>query len=909
MAFQRRKVAAALAYLAGVGTAATLLTAAPAYAQDMRVTVTGSNIPRIADETALPVQVITREEIDRTGATSAQDLLQYITAATSSGNFNSNTVIGATTFGLQTASLRGLGGSRTLVLLNGRRLGGFGGDQLNGQSVNLTSIPFSAIERVEVLKDGASAIYGTDAIAGVINFIMRKDYQGAEVNIQYGQPTRSPTSEGTVTDISATVGFGDLSKDKYNILLTGGWHKEDALYQRSRNFSNTNVREDIGLFGFSSNTFPANITAPPGFPSFGTLNPTAPNGCAGFNGSLPGPEIIYGPGNQVCIFDPAYVAQSMPEVETTSFYGKGTFQINKDWQAFVSAAYTTSENKNEIQPVPLSDIFNDPIILQPTSPYYPTAYLQQYAPGHVGNPINIRYRAVLNGNRSVKDSNDAWQIVGGLDGTFKTGQQEWNANIAGFYNETKTEQDLLGGFPILSQVIPLLNTGTVNFFGETPAAVADQVRATNFNGRAFDAKTKMYGVDAKMSGDVWKLPAGALSLAFGTEWRREEIENNPSAALQTGDISGYGGSFEAIDESRDVFAIYGEALIPITKTLELTAAVRFDDYSDVGNTTNPKIGLRWQPAKGFLARASYGTGFLAPSLQQLFLANRQGVTAAGTSDPLRCPTTNDARDCLTQFNVLYGGNSSLKPEESTNITAGIVWEPTNDISMSVDYFNIEVKDLIVAGIPVETILGDLGQYGGFVTRGPVDPNFPQLPGPITSISQTNTNLGKVKVQGLDFEVHMRTPAQPWGRLAFDGTGTYFIQYDTQNLDGSYTSAVGTVYGQQITGVVPRWKHYATISWLYGPWTVALSNLHQNHYIDQQENLDGELRRVSTMSLWDLQGTWQATKNLKFTLGVKNLFDEDPPLTNQQYTFQAGYDPSYYDARARFIYGAVNWKFW
>ena len=139
----------------------------------------------------------------------------------------------------------------------------------------------------------------------------------------------------------------------------------------------------------------------------------------------------------------------------------------------------------------------------------------------------------------------------------------------------------------------------------------------------------MYGVDAKMSGEVWKLPAGMMSVAFGTEWRREEITNTPSPALQTGDISGYGGSFEAIDKDRDVFAIYGEALIPITKTLEFSAAVRYDDYSDVGNTTNPKFGLRWQPAKGFLARASYGTGFLAPSLQQLFLSQRTGVTARG----------------------------------------------------------------------------------------------------------------------------------------------------------------------------------------------------------------------------------------------------------------------------------------
>lgn len=151
--------------------------------------------------------------------------------------------------------------------MNGCRLGGFAGDQLNGQAVNLTSIPFSAIERVEVLKDSASAIYGTDAIAGVINFILKKDYKGAEVNLSYGAPTRSPRSDGTVTDVSATAGWGDLSKDRYNVFLNGAWHKEKALYQKDRDFSNTSLIEGVGLYGVSSNMFPANITAPSGYPA------------------------------------------------------------------------------------------------------------------------------------------------------------------------------------------------------------------------------------------------------------------------------------------------------------------------------------------------------------------------------------------------------------------------------------------------------------------------------------------------------------------------------------------------------------------------------------------------------------------------------------------------------------------
>ena len=902
MAFQRKKVAAALAYAVSVGTTATLLTSVPAYAQDMRVNVTGTSIKRVESETGSPVQVLTREDIERTGATSVQDLLQFITAATSSGNFNASTVIGASTFGLQTASLRGLGGARTLVLLNGRRLGGFAGDQLNGQSVNLSSIPFSAIERVEVLKDSASAIYGTDAIAGVINFILKKDYKGAEVNLYYGAPTRSPRSDGTVTDVSATAGWGDLSKDRYNVFLNGAWHKEKALYQKDRDFSNTSLIEGVGLYGVSSNMFPANITAPAGYPSIGTLNPAAPSGCGGYPGSIPGPEWALGP-NTRCVWDPAAVAQSYPEVETISFYGKGTFQINKDWQAFVSGAYSTSENHNIIQPTPISDLFNDPIIMQPSSPYYPTAYLTEYAPSHVGNPINVRYRAVLNGNRDITDKNEGWQIVGGVEGSWKN----WDINVAGFYNETEVKETLNGGFPQLSLLVPLLNTGLVNFFGETPADVVSQVKATNFNGLAFKGGTKMYGFDARMSGDVYTLPAGPLAVAVGTEYRREEITNNPSAALQTGDISGYGGGFEAIDKSRNVWALYAEALIPIVKTVDLNLAVRFDDYSDIGNTTNPKATIRWQPNNQFLGRASYSTGFLAPSLQQLFLGQREGVTAAGTDDPLRCPTTNDTRDCATQFNVLYGGNPDLKPEESESWTLGFVFEPAQGASFVVDYFNIKVKDLIIAGFPTETILGDPA-LNYLVQRGAVDPNYPSLPGPITQITQTNINLGEVRIEGVDLEMHLRSQPTAVGRFNFDVSGTYFIKYDTQNTDGSFTGGVSTVYGQAVTGVIPRWKHYATLSWLYGPWNVGLSNLFQTDYIDMAEDNDGNLRRVSSMSLWDLQGTYSGFKNLRLTLGVKNLWDTNPPVTNQQYTFQSGYDPSYYDARARFIYGSVNWKF-
>ena len=894
MVFQRKKVASALGVLLGVGGIGAVT--APALAQDIKVDVTGTNIRRVEAETALPVTVITREEIDQTGVRSTQDLLQYITAATSSGNFNSTTVIGATTFGLQTASLRGLGGARTLVLLNGRRIGGFSGDQLNGQSVNLTSIPFTAIERVEVLRDGASAIYGTDAIAGVINFILRKDYRGAEATVYYGAPTRGTNGGGTVTDVSGTVGWGDLAKDRWNFMLNASWHQEQEVYGRDRDFARTSIIPSIGLFGFSGNTFPATITAPAGFPSIGTRNPTFPN-CA--------PSQInteFFPGR--CLYDPAVDAQIIPEVETSSFYGVGRFQFNPNWQAFVSAAFTKSENHNIIQPVPLSDIFNDPIILQPSSPYYPLAYLQQNFPTFVGNPVNVRYRSVLTGNRDITDTNEAWQVVAGVEGSWRN----WDIAAAVFYNETEVKEVLNGGFPRLSLVVPLLNSGRVNFFGPTPPDVAAEVNATNFVGEAFRGTTKLYGADAKASAEVWKLPAGPLAVAFGGEVRKEEITNTPNSALQTGDISGYGGAFEFINKDRDVWALFAEANIPIVKNLELNLAVRHDDYSDFGGTTNPKVSLRWQPDRRLLLRTAWGTGFLAPSLQQLFLPQRAGVTQAGVDDPLRCPTTNDSQDCLTQFNVLFGGNPALKPEKSRSFTAGIVWEPIAPVSLTVDYFNIEVKDLIVAGLPTLTILGDLNQFGNLVTRGPVQANFPQLPGPITEINQLNINLGKVRTEGLDIDLQLRSEQTSAGRFTFRLNGTYFINYETQNVDGSFSNNINTVLGQAVTGVIPRWKHYATLSWNRGPWGASLSNTWQSSYTDAQTDLDDLEREVSSLSIWDTQVTYTGFKNWKLMLGVKNLFNRNPPLTNQQYTFQSGYDPSYYDARARFVYGAVTYAF-
>jgi len=318
-----------------------------------------------------------------------------------------------------------------------------------------------------------------------------------------------------------------------------------------------------------------------------------------------------------------------------------------------------------------------------------------------------------------------------------------------------------------------------------------------------------------------------------------------------------------------------------------------------------------------LLRGSYGTGFLAPSLYELNTPNISGVSATGVTDPIRCPITGDTGfDCQTQFGVTFGGNKNLKPEESEQTTLGIVLEPIPNASFSVDWFKINLKNAIVNGISPLVILGDLTQFGGFVTRAAPDPNFPNLPGRIINIDQRYINLGSERIEGIDIEGHYRAPAMSWGRLSVDLSGTYYTKYDVQQTDGSFVSSVGTTFGSVVTGVIPRWKQYAALNWALGPWSATLANTYQTSYRDAQnsDNLisdDGVgvvPHKVGSLSLWDLQASYAGFKNWKLTLGVKNLFDTNPPVSNQQGTFIVGFDPSYYDPRARFVYGSVTYTF-
>ena len=921
MKFQRKKVATALA--CALGVSGTVLLADTAQAQ-IKVEVTGSNIPRVEAEGALPVTVITREEIQKSGVTTTDQLMRQVSAAVQ-GNSNTGvaSAVGTNSAGVSSASLRGLGSQRTLVLINGKRISA-GGTITDSTTVDINSIPLAAIERVDVLKDGASAIYGSDAIAGVINFILRSDYTGAEATA-YGGFTED--GGGETQKYSASAGWGNLGTDRYNVMVVGSYQKDNSVFGSQRDFAKSSIYGSINDTT-SGNTFPANISARDG--SFGTRNPMAPNNCSP---SLLDPNF---PSTR-CRFDPAPFLMLLPDIEQYQLYGSGRFQVTPNVQLYGEAMYSHQRQHYTLQPSPVSQQFSIPdqspvanldprnpgtasIVLRPSSPYYPTSYVQGITGGATPD-LDVFWRAFAIGSRDFTDTRETPRAVIGVKGTALS----WDFDFNYLYTQTKLSEVSNNGIGLYTRLLPLANSGVVNFFGPNTPEVQAQLDQTKFIGEAYSTKSTMDGFAGKLSREIWQLPAGPMAVALGGEWRKEKFDTNPADALLIGDTTHYGGDLQPQHASRDVKALFAELNIPIIKTLEADVAVRYDDYEGTGSKTTPKYSLRWQPVRQVLVRGAYGKGFRAPSLTELYQPVTLGVSANGLSDPLRCNKTdangvvnNSANDCLTQFPITIGGNPNLKPEESDNYTLGIVLEPVKNFSASVDYFNVKLKNTIIFGVEPASILNDLATFGSLVERGPADPSTPGLPGRITRISQQNLNFGETKVEGYDLDLRYRWTAGSAGDFRLALSGTYFDKYEVQTIEGQFVGLLGKV--SPITngngGVIPRWHHIITLDWTRGPWNANVSQNFQLGYEDIPGTLedntapDFQPRRVGNYETWDVQGSYMGFKKLKLTLGVKNLFNRDPPYTNAggQNFFQSGYDPGYADPRGRFYYGSLTYTF-
>ncbi len=900
-----KKLSLALAQTLGVGLAVSVATA-PALAQQTaqtkeRIEVTGSNIKRVEGEGALPVTVISKQDIAASGITTAQDLLDRLPINQSFGSFNEAGGEGTGLVGFTGISLRGFGTNRTLVLINGKRVAPYALSNQIGGGADLSAIPVAVIERVEILKDGASAVYGSDAIAGVVNFILRKDFKGIEASATY---LDTDQGGGKQTRYNASVGFGDLNKQRFNVYFTADYLKQDPLKASQRSFSSTAYLPSLGIDRTSGNSLPANISQPGGFS--GTHNPTIPATGATPSSCLPPLSFPTAGSPNQCRFDFASVIEIIPNFTKENYLGRATMQINANTQAYVEGSYYKGKFDQKISPTPIGPgivLDNANITITPSNPFYPAAYIASLPGGNTSLPVLASYRSVELGPRFDEANVDQTRGVAGIEG-FSAGW-DWAASV----NYTKNNQvdTYKGGYVSEAAFGPLFQGGRINPFAINTGANAAALAGTQVFGDASNNTAKNYGFDAKVSKEIYQMKNGAMAFAFGVDGRKEELDLQNAAFLSTGDIIGGLGAIPSLTgATRKVYAMYGELNIPILTNLEADLAVRYDHYSDFGSTTNPKVTVRYQPTHDLLLRGAYGTGFRAPTLYDLFQPPLTTNTAGSHDDPLRCPTTQLVTDCNLQFNALQGGNPALQPEKSHQWYAGLVWEPTNATSIGIDYFRIYVKNLITT-IDDATIFADFATYGtSNIIRGPVDPHFPNLPGPITGVLENSVNVGKQETDGFDFDFTYRFPTTNVGRFTARFNGTYVMDWKQETFD---TTDYPNFVGQRAAGyqAIPRWHHYATIDWTSGAWGATVAQNYVLGYTEPSLTGPGN-RRVGDVDTYDLQGRFTGFKNVSVSLGVRNVFDRAPPTSNQNATFQVGYDPSYADPRGRMYYGTVTVSF-
>jgi iron complex outermembrane receptor protein len=903
----------------------------PAYAQQPpdpkpqkveKVEVTGSSIKRVQDEGALPLQVITREEIIRQGIASTEELLMKVSAnGTGADNLSSNVGIQLGTTdrnnnGNSSANLRGLGSSNTLVLLNGRRVVAHGA---KGNSVDLSFIPFSAIERVEILKDGASAIYGTDAIGGVINFILRKDFVGTEIA---GGVDVTEQGGGNIYKGSITAGWGELAKDRYNIMASLSLDRQEILNGHDRSFSN-GFQPSRGLSPDTTGTPFATQTGAAGtalgstfrLPATGTQSYNRANllaftsGCATVPGQTLYQAALWGnPGFAFgCAWDYGGSEVLIQPVDRANVVGRGTFQVNNELTAFAEVVASRTKATKQFEPLQVTTTGSFAGMQYPVNgPYYQD--LSAYIPTFNRNlPIAYRLRCTDCGGRTIETTTDQFRFLVGLEGNIG-GKYDWKMGLS--TSGSDADSILKAGYMYTAPFTRALASGLYNPWlmpGQTQTAQAmallDAARADG--AKLFGGKATQSQFDGSITGELMQLPAGPLGFAAGFDMRRESYEfSDGSTSVQPIYQAPFDADFPKV--SRTVKAVYGELSVPVVEKLEAQLALRYDNYSDFGSTTNPKVGVKWTPLQQLLVRGSYGTGFRAPSFFQLYTAQGLAPVPGNVADPVLCPLNpGDLSVCAIRPDSLQGGNPNLKPETSKQWSAGFVVEPAPWMSASVDVWQVERDDRIYELTP-QQVIANWTTFPEALVRG----TNGRLDGPGGYIRAGFINAAGDITKGVDVSAKFN------GRLA---SGRW-----TAGIDGTYIDSfrghvfkdqpmIETVGKWNSRDLFVRWKHTAYVTYTEGPWSGALYQQYTAGYKDEKPLgvIPPDFKEdVDHYIVYNLTATYTGLPNWTITAGIKNLFNTDPPFTahNVDFAAGAGWDPRVADPRGRSFIARAAYRF-
>lgn len=847
-----------------------------------RIEITGSAIKRIDTETSLPVTVLKMNELRDRGITSVEDILSIVTGNQSSTNTSNS--VGSGTGGASFANMRGIGANKTLVLLNGRRVAN---NAIDGAAPDLNMIPMAALDRVEVLRDGASSLYGTDAIGGVINFITKTNFSGASASFDYIAPQQSGGKSG---GWNVGWGTGDLAQDKFNIFGFIDYKNQQAL--------TSSQRDEIPHNGKISST------PYPGIYSQGgaRYSPIAPNCDYAFNAKA----------GTACTYQYANWVDLVPKTDRLSGMIKGTFDMGSGNRIETDYFISKSNTSTNIAPVPYAAL-----TVNPGTAFYPGNGITPAPPAGSGintsRPLNVRWRDIVNGPRADYNTNQQQRFTAALVGM----SGAWDYSTGFSYNTNKVGLNLTGGYADGDLITDGVARGIINPFttGAQTAAGYALLSKAALKGPLDRATGTTITIDAKASRELtdWMNAGRPVSIALGAEVRNEKFEDTLPDREYVRKVQASTGKdpYSYAYGTRSVAAMFSELNVPIKKDLDLNAAVRYDKYSDFGSTLNPKLSFRWQPTSAFLVRGSTSTGFRAPSVYEINSSPAYTNTPNVWDDPILCPGGNpipganvDAA-CGNQYMVKNQGNKNLKAETSNTSTFGLVFQPAKDLDLGVDFWWIKVKNQIGA-VPDTAIFGDPVKYASFYHRAPdgtLSYDGTQCPGANCGyIDFTMRTLGGVNSNGIDFNASYVQRMQDSGSITYRGVATLITKYEYQDIaNGPWLSSLGGFYGSSLPTLRLQSKLSAT--WNKEATTLGLALNYKSGYMDQDDE-----SRVKANITWDAYGNYAFSKNTNLTFGVKNIFNKPPPFSVQSGTFQVGYDPHLADPFQRTFYARGSFRF-
>ena len=938
-----------------------------------KLVVTGSMIKRLADEGALPISVFTKLDLEQEGIASTEQLIMNLNInGNGFDNLATNTdVVDASgprgNNGATSANLRGQGSNATLILLNGRRVASHG---LNGGVVDLNSIPFAAIERVEILKDGASATYGTDAVGGVINFITKRDFRGLVAN---AATDVTQDGGGNVFRYSVVGGWGDLNKDKWNVIASLALSDSKRLDGADRDFVKTfqprrGISPDTRGTPIATLFTAANLRTALGLSTANPVDPANPAirvnginiidlptntaGYTGLDGMGPYEEILWsatsaaGNGKYGSAWDTGRAAVLQQPVKNTNFVGRASFKLGENlltleavvsrsestksfspnqWSTAglaaggVNQTTTTTANGTSV-PNPVSGM-----VYPSTGADYTRVFnaLVAFFPAlevNRGLPLAFRWRALPGGNRELNTVSDTRRFLVTMEGPLPLPGaffSEWEYRAGVSQSESKSKSELLNGYYYTLPFANLIKTGVLSPFSyEQTQAAMDGLKAASATGVGLYGGTyTTTGADFTTSGPLFDIPGGTVQAAVGLDYRKEEYEfaGDRRTNVSTADSLILGAPFDnalatAGTLSRDIYAVYAELQVPVWKNLDLNLAGRRDDYTGFGSTTNPKVTLRFTPIDKVLIRGSYSTGFRVPTFKQVFDPSFESIIAGGN---LIDPATGQSIP-PNSANSIAGGRADLQPEEADMKSVGFVYSPVKNITLGVDWWSVN-RTGTIQSLGTTTILANSALFPDAIIRDPVT-------NAITKIDVRPINAGETQTKGVEYTA--RGEFDVWGgKLIGDINVSQLLEKKSRLIASAPFGASEVGRFTRYSDIGLKWKYTASMSYKKGKWTGRLSQLYRSGYMDYVPPgiRNGNFLpfapdynpKVGEYITYNASLTYRYNKNLTVIAGIKNLLNEDPSFSIAYDTNTgagSSWEPRIADPRGRSFTLSVEYKF-